>query len=83
MPWGGFQIAEVWARGVHVGWGATCGLRTDAGDAAECKRNLKRRERKRSDVLDDAGRVRQLKRWLPAGFAIDPHDPCARDLHMK
>ena len=80
--WGPFQIAEYHPGGVQKGWGATCGLHWNAGDSQECKRPLQYRGRGGRHPLDDAGCVRQLKRWLLAGLSIASDDPEGRRKHM-
>ncbi len=77
--WGPFQIARIVpGNGEQTGWGATCGRH-----GKDCQRNLSYFGRGGRLPLNDDECVRQLKRWLIAGLAIDRTAPDARARHMK
>lgn len=64
-PWGIFSVADIARDGIRVGWGATCGLHTNRGDLATCKKTLSLGR----DLTNEQCIV-QLKRWLLRGLEI-------------
>ena len=59
-------MARVFARGVHIGWGAVCGRHHEPGRAGslQCKKQVTFGKEALSDVDCRA----KLKRWLLAGL---------------
>jgi hypothetical protein len=84
-PWGPFQIAEYWPKGIFSGFGATCGQhRNSAGDKTCCKKVLGFYGKTPADpVLDHAQCQLQLKRWLLHGTRIHLTDVNSRLQHRK
>ena len=65
MSWGPFQIAPIYAKGSHTGWGAICNLHLDRdGGRTQCKKAV---TLKPEQGIDDQTCVLRLKRWLLAG----------------
>ncbi len=65
-PWGIWQLAPIFARGVHTAWGAVCGRHTDDVIKTECKKTCAFRGG-RYQVTEAEAKLR-LKRWLVAGM---------------
>ena len=65
--WGPFNLAPIYTDGVKTGYGAICGLHSNADDAPNvyCRKALTIGE-----LSDEECRVR-LKRWLLAGLHDD------------
>ena len=66
--WGPFQLARVFARGVHVGWGAACGRHHEPGGAGSLQ--CKKQATFGKEALSDADCRAKLKRWLLAGLSL-------------
>ena len=64
VAWGVFQLAPIYNRGQHTGWGAMCNLHSDAADRANvaCKKAMTK------GALSDNECQLRLKRWLVAGL---------------
>jgi hypothetical protein len=92
IPWGRFhyaphmrnrQLDDGTTVEVQIGWGATCLHHTDVGMGASCKRTLAYKGRSAADqVLTDAECLRQVKRWLLHGMAIDSACVDGKTQHM-
>lgn len=77
--WGPYSLATVVSKGIHIGWGASCGLHHNAENPdTECKRQLS--HGKRAPMSDLECRSR-LKAWLLMGKDIPP-GPYSREQHM-
>ena len=63
-----FQIAPIYAGGVHIGWGATCGRHhNDTGKALPCRKTIN--SGSGQSRLTDSECILRLKRWLVAGLS--------------
>ncbi len=72
IQWGPFQLAPLCPgpTGKQTGWGATCGKHKSPFVKSACRKNLTYGGA-RVLRLDDDACIRQLKRWLLRGLAID------------
>ena len=64
VAWGVFQLAPIYNRGQHTGWGAMCNLHSDAADRA----NVACKKARTKGALSDNECQLRLKRWLVAGL---------------
>jgi len=71
-------LARVFARGVHIGWGAVCRRHHEPGGAGslQCKKQVTFGKEALSDVDCRA----KLKRWLLAGLS---HPDGSRSRHAN
>ncbi len=74
--WGPFLLAEIWSRGVHVGFGATCGRHLNAGSQAVCKKQLRFCE------LSPEETKRLVKGWCLIGDEIPRDDVRGKSRHI-
>jgi len=79
--WGVWQIAKVRAHGVHIGWGAVCGMHPDtnaariaAGEPLECKKQITM-----GATMTSVQCRHHIKYWIKRGY--DPGLRC-RDDHI-
>jgi hypothetical protein len=75
VPWEGFQIAEVWTGGRHIGYGITCGRHPGT---TSCKKQI-------TFGIEGLTALQcqfALKRWLLRGMAAPPAPPVTRILHV-
>lgn len=81
VQWGpaGFSLAPIVSHGQNTGYGATCFLHCNHGDANSrlCKKTLNFG----AEGLSPEECIVRLKRWLIAGLQIDPNNHDARDMH--
>ena len=81
LPWGPFQIAEVFAGGAVKAMGAICARHRDEGHArTACKKQLALGSGR--NALSKEECARKLKRWLLKGFDIPASDVLGRTLHV-
>ena len=74
-----FQIAPIYAAGVHSGWGAICNRHHDAGrgKASQCKKAMSK-----GSLSDEVCQLR-LKRWLVAGLQDGGWPQDKREYHVS
>ena len=80
FEWRGYQIAEVHNEGVHIGWGATCGMHSDVGGHLTCKKQITMG--KGPSALSSDTCMRLMKQWLTEGHKIAVDDPEGRRRHV-
>ena len=81
IPWGPFKIAPIYSRGIHSGWGASCGMHQNDCDPPNIQCKIHLPFGKKDPLSSDEARWR-VKLWCYMGLDIGEASCSARTDHV-